>query len=60
LPHGSVAGRIVIAHHRDTASFKHEPSLTIQEVGRNAIAARDHRNALPAIQRFLDDPKLLG
>ena len=33
---------------------------TIQKIWRHAIAARDRRDALAAVQRLLDNPQLFG
>lgn len=56
----AVACHVIVAGDRDAPAFQHQPAPAIQQVGRNAVAPGNNRNAVATIERFLDDPQLLG
>lgn len=44
----------------ETAPFEHELAPTTQQIRSYAIAARDHRDAAPIVQRIFHDPQIIG
>ena len=60
LSHNLGAGDVIILGHGNTPPFEHEPSPTIQQVWRYAIAPRNNRDAGAVVERLLDNSQLLG
>lgn len=55
-----VAVDVIILSHGDTCRPEYKPPPTIQQFGGEAIAASNHRDAGPVVQRLLQGPQLSG